>query len=150
MKRIIFPGKYYPFGYCLSLKWLVFLVLGRQEKHIIKLSSLERRSFMQMQHFPFDPLTLPYPVDSLEPFFQKSLVSDHYQNFYLPQLNELNRLLKNCPALHSAVLGKLLCFPSHSFSLSSSGIRVSRGSVLPSILFFLSLSPPQTQSTGQG
>ena len=99
-----------------------------------------------MQHFPFAPFTLPYPMDGLEPFFPKSLVSDHYQNFYLPQLNELNRLLKNCPSLHSAVLGKLLRWPSLIPSACRRQILESAGGVYCHQFYFFSLCPPRKPS----
>lgn len=129
----------------LLLKWFVFGTLTTREAYY-KTIFFRKKELYANATFSFCSITLPYPMDGLEPFFPKSLVSDHYQNFYLPQLNELNRLLKNCPSLHSAVLGKLLCWPSLIPSACRRQILESAGGVYCHQFYFFSLCPPRKPS----
>lgn len=97
---------------------------------------------MQMQRYPFEPKSFSCLPDGLEPLFPSCLMEDHYKQHYLPMIEQLNCCLKEFPALHKAVLGELLCFPSRIPPNCREQVLRAAGGVHCHQVFFSSLCPP--------
>ncbi|MPM89649.1 Superoxide dismutase [Mn] 2 [bioreactor metagenome] len=91
-------------------------------------------------HYPFVNTPLPYPFDAMEPYIDARTMELHHNKHLQTYVDNLNKALKNYPALHGLSLEELILCPA----LIPTGIRtaVSRnaGGVYNHRFFFLGLS----------
>ena len=97
------------------------------------------------RHFPFRPITLPYPYTSLEPYLDADTVYIHHQKIYTEDVNTLNALLRPYPDLYTWTLEDLVTKRMNLPVVVANTIRSYAGSVYAHELYLTGMSQEGSQ-----
>ena len=94
---------------------------------------------MTIQHYPFEPVELPYDYDALEPFIDARTVDIHYNSHYKSYVDKLNETLEPYPKFHSWTLKRLIFECDYLPRDIRQTVLRSAGGVLNHELYFYSM-----------
>ena len=94
---------------------------------------------MTIQHYPFQPVELPYDYDALEPFIDAPTVDIHYNKHYKGYIDKLNGALKPFPRYHQWTLKRLIFECGYLPHEIRQTVLQSAGGVLNHELYFYSM-----------
>ena len=94
---------------------------------------------MTIQHYPFEPVELPYDYDALEPFIDARTVDIHYNSHYKSYVDKLNEALEPYPKFHSLTLKRLIFECDYLPRDIRQTVLRSAGGVLNHELYFYSM-----------
>lgn len=95
----------------------------------------------EIEHYPFAPKPLPYPVNALSPWLHKNTVKLHHDSHYAGYIKKLNDTLKNYPKLHHLPIEALLIKQAFLPDTIRSDIRRYAGGAFNHQLYFECLTP---------
>lgn len=86
--------------------------------------------------YPYVNTPLPYAYDALEPFIDEKTMHLHHDRHLQTYIDNLNGLLRDCPALQCLPLEKLLTSPCHIPASLAVPVRNNAGRrIQPPLLF---------------
>ena len=92
--------------------------------------------------YPYVNTPLPYAYDALEPFIDEKTMHLHHDRHLQTYIDNLNGLLRDCPALQCLPLEKLLTSPCHIPASLAVPVRNNAGGVYNHRFFFAGMAPP--------
>lgn len=92
--------------------------------------------------YPYVNTPLPYAYDALEPFIDEKTMHLHHDRHLQTYIDNLNGLLRDCPALQCLPLEKLLTSPCHIPAPLAVPVRNNAGGVYNHRFFFAGMAPP--------
>ena len=92
--------------------------------------------------YPYVNTPLPYAYDALEPFIDEKTMPLHHDRHLQTYIDNLNGLLRDCPALQCLPLEKLLTSPCHIPASLAVPVRNNAGGVYNHRFFFAGMAPP--------
>ena len=92
--------------------------------------------------YPYVNTPLPYAYDALEPFIYEKTMHLHHDRHLQTYIDNLNGLLRDCPALQCLPLEKLLTSPCHIPASLAVPVRSNAGGVYNHRFFFAGMAPP--------
>lgn len=92
--------------------------------------------------YPYVNTPLPYAYDALEPFIDEKTMHLHHDRHLQTYIDNLNGLLRDCPALQCLPLEKLLTCPCHIPASLAVPVRNNAGGVYNHRFFFAGMAPP--------
>ncbi len=92
--------------------------------------------------YPYVNTPLPYAYDALEPFIDEKTMHLHHDRHLQTYIDNLNGLLRDCPALQCLPLEKLLTSPCHIPASLAVPVRSNAGGVYNHRFFFAGMAPP--------
>lgn len=97
------------------------------------------------EHYPFENPPLPYAYDSLEPYIDTQTMHLHHDRHLQTYVDNLNKALKDYPALHSWPLNKLLTDAARVPAAIQTPVKNNGGGVYNHIFYFNGLSSSDTR-----
>lgn len=92
--------------------------------------------------YPYVNTPLPYAYDALEPFIDEKTMHLHHDRHLQTYIDNLNGLLRDCPALQCLPLEKLLTSLCHIPASLAVPVRNNAGGVYNHRFFFAGMAPP--------
>lgn len=92
--------------------------------------------------YPYVNTPLPYAYDALEPFIDEKTMHLHHDRHLQTYIDNLNGLLRDCPALQCLPLEKMLTSPCHIPASLAVPVRNNAGGVYNHRFFFAGMAPP--------
>ena len=98
------------------------------------------------EHYPFENPPLPYAYDALEPYIDTLTMHLHHDRHLQTYVDNLNKALKDYPALHSWPLDMLLTNQGRLPAAIQTAVRNNGGGVYNHIFFFNGMSNSDTRN----
>lgn len=95
-------------------------------------------------HYPFPVLALPYSLDSINCFIEKSNLCIHYQKIYQKYVENLNLIIAKYPYLKSWNIEELIFYQNELPKIDRNDIVKNAGGVYNHQIYFSSISPVKT------
>ena len=97
------------------------------------------------EHYPFENPPLPYAYDALEPYIDTRTMHLHHDRHLQTYVDNLNKALKDYPALHSWSLEQLLIDADRLPAAIQTPVKNNGGGVYNHIFYFNGLSNTDTR-----
>ena len=97
------------------------------------------------EHYPFVNPPLPYAYDALEPYIDTLTMHLHHDRHLQTYVDNLNKALKDYPALHDWSLEELLTNANRLPDAIRTPVRNNAGGVYNHIFYFSGMSPSDTR-----